>query len=257
MSERVIVDTEKGEVTVERDGHQTRHPMASPEAFEAVSRAWLRCGWDAKYVYSFSWLGRPIIQLPEDMVRLQELITEVQPAVIVETGVAHGGSLVLWASLCRALDHGRVIGVDIEIRPHNREALEAHVLAPLITLIEGSSTDPEIVARVRSDIGPDEPVFVILDSNHTKEHVLGELEAYAPLIGPGSYIVAMDGIMGDLAGAPRTSEDWSWNNPRVAVEEFVSRHPEFEVASPPFPFNEGAVRDRVTYGPGGIVRRRS
>ena len=256
MSEdRVTIDLGASEVVVERDGSTLRHPMLNPEAFEAASRAWLRCGWDVKYVYSFTWMGRPVIQLPEDMVRLQELICEVRPDVVIETGIAHGGSLVLWASLFRAAQRGRVIGVDVEIRPHNREALERHVLADLITLVEGSSTAPETVAAVRGQIAEDESVMVILDSNHTKEHVLAELELYAPLVSPGSYIVAMDGIMGDLPGAPRTQEDWSWNNPRSAVEEFVSRHREFEVTSPPFAFNEGAVRERVTYGPGGIVRR--
>jgi len=254
-NDRVTIDLNADEVVVELDGSRTCHPMSSPEAFEAASRAWLRCGWDVKYVYSFTWMGQPIIQLPEDIVRLQELFDEVRPDVVLETGVAHGGSLLLWASLCRAAQRGRVIGVDIEIRPHNRAALESHGLAPLITLVEGSSTDPEAVDVVRRGISPGETVMVILDSNHTKDHVLAELELYAPLVTPGSYVVAMDGIMQDLTGAPRSQEDWSWNNPRRAVEDFVSRHADFEVTSPPFAFNEGAVRQRVTYGPGGIVRR--
>jgi cephalosporin hydroxylase len=226
-----------------------------PEAFEAVSAAWLRIGWDVKYVYSFSWFGRPIIQLPEDMVRVQEAIYRVRPEVIVETGIAHGGSLVFYASLCKGMGRGRVVGVDIEIRPHNREAVEAHELFDYITLIEGGSTDPEVVSQVHEAVGNAASVFVMLDSNHTKAHVLAELEAYAPLVTPGSYIVAADGIMEQVAGAPRTSEDWRWNNPKAAAEEFVAAHTGFRIEPPPFTFNEGAVDSMVTYWPGGWIRR--
>ena len=253
--DRVMVDLRAGEVMVERDGVSERLPLDSPAAFGAVSRAWLRCGWDTKYVYSFTWMGRPIIQLPEDVLRLQELVTEAQPDVIVETGVAHGGSLVLYASLCRAAGRGRVIGVDIEIRPHNRTAIESHPLAPLITLVEGSSTAADTVAQVKALIAADERVMVVLDSDHSRDHVRAELEAYAPLVGEGSFVVAMDGIMERLTGAPRTSSDWSWNNPGRAVQDFVDEHPEFSVVEPPFPFNEGAVTERVTYFPGGILQR--
>src|SRR5439155_18014109 len=131
-----------------------------------------------KYVYAFTWMGRPIIQLPEDIVRIQEVLYRVKPEVIVETGVAHGGSLILYASLCKAMGHGRVIGVDVEIRPHNRQAIEAHELSPLITLVEGSSVDPTIVACVRDLVREGERAIVILDSNHTKAHVLAELGSY-------------------------------------------------------------------------------
>src|SRR5215467_6557676 len=148
------IDEERAEVVVQDGDREKRFPLASPEGFAAVSNAWLRAGWDTKYVYSFTWLGRPIIQLPEDMIRLQEVIHAAQPDVIVETGVAHGGSLVYYASLCKAMDSGRVIGVDIEIRPHNRAAIEAHPLFSLITLIEGGATDPRIVALVKSLVKP-------------------------------------------------------------------------------------------------------
>src|SRR5690606_19131155 len=147
---------------------------------------------DNKYVYGFSWMGRPIIQLPEDMIRIQEVVYRLKPDVIVETGVAHGGSLIFYASLCKAMERGRVIGIDIEIRPHNRKAIEAHELAGFITLVEGSSTDPAIVQEVKSLVAPGETAIVILDSNHSKQHVLDELEAYADLVSVGSYIVACD-----------------------------------------------------------------
>jgi len=251
----IQIDLEGGTVTVVGpDGRKTL-PLASAEAFAIVSDAWLRASWDAKYVYSFAWMGRPIIQLPDDMVRIQEVIHAVQPDVIIETGVAHGGGLVFYASLCKAMDRGRVIGIDIEIRPHNRKAIEAHPLFPYITLIEGSSTDPVVVEKVRSLVKPGERVLVVLDSCHTKDHVLAELEAYAPMVSVGSYIVATDGIMEQVAGGPRTQSDWTWNNPRRAAQEFVARHPAFAIVEPQFPFNEGMVSRRVTYWPDGFIKR--
>src|SRR5262249_4422712 len=159
--------------------------------------------------------------LPEDVLRIQEVIHRVKPDVIVETGVAHGGSLIFYASLCKATDRGRVIGVDIEIRPHNRAAIEAHPLAGDGNLIEGSSTNAAVVDRVKSLIRQGETVLVILDSNHSRNHVIDELEAYAPLVTPGSYIVATDGIMADVAGRPGSQPDWTWNNPQEAAKAFI------------------------------------
>jgi cephalosporin hydroxylase len=251
----ITIDETRGLVTVDGPGGPVSHPMTSAEAFKLVSDAWVRCGWDAKYVYSFSWMGRPIIQLPDDMVRIQEVIYAVKPDVIIETGVAHGGSLIFYASLCKAMERGRIVGIDIEIRPHNRAAIEAHEMMPLITLIEGSSVDPSIVDQVRGHIRPGETVLVLLDSNHTKAHVLAELEAYGPMVTKGSYIVATDGIMALVVGAPRTQPDWEWNNPLNAAQEFVAAHPEFVIEEPAFPFNEGATRDRVTYWPSGFLKR--
>ncbi|MHC5022851.1 MAG: cephalosporin hydroxylase family protein [Planctomycetota bacterium] len=252
---KVHIDTDAHLVHVEDgDGARTLE-MASPQAFEAVSQAWLRCGWDVKHVYSFSWLGRPIIQLPEDVVRLQELIWNVKPRVIVETGIAHGGSLVLSASMCALQGFGRVIGIDVEIRAHNRAAIEAHPLAGLITMLEGDSKDPATIEQVRRLVGNEAPVMVMLDSSHERDHVHAELEGYGPLVTPGSYIIAMDGITQDLVGAPRSREDWAWNNARRAAADFVARSDEFELCEPDFAFNEGLVRRRVTYWPGGIIRR--
>lgn len=234
----------------------TKYSLEDPKAFSVISDAWLRAGWDTKYVYGFSWLGRPVIQLPEDMFRIQEVIYDIKPDVIVETGVAHGGSLIFYASLCTAIGKGRVIGVDIEIRPYNRHAIEEHRLSPLISLIEGSSIDTNIIQSVRNLIGSAESVLVILDSNHFKDHVLAELEAYSPLVSPGSYIVACDGIMQKVVGAPRTAKDWIWNNPISAVNEFVANHPEFECVEPVWPFNEGKIIERVTYWPKAFLRKR-
>jgi cephalosporin hydroxylase len=230
--------------------------LYSPEAFSILSRAWLRVGWDQKYVYAFSWMGRPIIQLPEDIVRIQEVVYRVKPDVLVETGVAHGGSLVLYASLFKAMSRGRVIGVDVEIRAHNRRAIEAHELAPLITLIEGDSIGPRTLDQVRARIQPGERVLVVLDSNHTKSHVRAELEAYAPLVSPGSYLVATDGSMEFLDDVPRGNRAWRTDNPKAAAEEFAAAHPEFVQEEPAWPFNEGAIRDRVTHWPACYLRRK-
>ena len=251
----IRIDLEAGWVEDDAGGRVRRFPLASAEAFAILSRAWLRGGWDTKYVYSFTWLGRPIIQLPEDMIRIQEVIYRVRPDVLIETGIAHGGSLVFYAGLFKAMGAGRVIGIDVEIRPHNRKAIESHELFPMIELVEGDSTDAGVVARVRAMVRPGERVLVMLDARHTKDHVLAELRAYSPLVTPGSYIVAADGIMGDLAGAPRSAPDWEWNNPREAAAEFARENGRFVLEEPPFPFNEGLVRERVTYWPGAFLRR--
>ncbi|MGZ8360302.1 MAG: cephalosporin hydroxylase family protein [Allosphingosinicella sp.] len=250
-----IIDEEKATVTVRQDGREMIYPMASSEAFAAASRAWLRAGWDVKHVYSFTWMGRPIIQLPEDMVRLQELIWSEKPDVIVETGIAHGGSLIFYASLFEAMGRGRVIGVDIEIRPHNRTAIEAHPMFGRIDLVEGSSTAPDIVADVRGRIRPGEKVMVLLDSNHSRAHVLDELRAYAPLVDVGDYLVATDGIMQDLVEAPRSAPDWDLDNPQQAARDFVAEDDRFAIEEPAWLFNEGEVRERVTYWPACYVRR--
>jgi cephalosporin hydroxylase len=252
---RLVIDTEARTVTEQTATGACEHPLDSPEAFRLITEHWLTVGWTQKYTYGFTWLGRPIIQLPEDMIRIQEVIHRVQPDVILETGVAHGGSLIYYASLCKAMDRGRVIGVDIEIRPHNRKAIEEHPLAGYITLIEGSSTSAATLAKVRGLIRPDEKVLVLLDSNHTKAHVRSELELYAPLVGPGSYIVATDGIMAAVAGRPGSKPGWEWDNPSEAAREFAASNPQFTLEEPGFLFNEGKVGHHVTHWPSAYLRR--
>jgi len=250
----IVIDNDKVVITTD-NGPSEEYDIGSKEAFHILSGLWLRSGWDAKYVYSFTWLGRPIIQLPEDLVRIQEVICMVKPDVIIETGVAHGGSLMFYATLCKAMEKGRVIGVDIEIRLHNKRAIESHQLFPLITLIEGNSVDASVVNQVKAQVRPGETALVLLDSCHEKEHVLAELKAYAPLVTQGSYIVAMDGIKEQLVGAPRSQQDWSWNNPKRAALEFVEKNPEFIIEEPLFLFNEGNISERVTYWPSGFIKR--
>ena len=254
---RVTLDYARG--TISRSDAQgavtEEHALASAEGFALAADAWLRAGWDAKYVYGFTWLGRPVIQLPDDLMTLQELIWREQPDAIVETGIAHGGSLVFHASLCRLIGKGRVIGVDIEIRPHNRAALDAHPLRSSIELIEGDSIAPATLERVRALLKPGEKVLVLLDGLHTRAHVLEELRAYGKLVTPGSYIVAMDGIMARLPGAPRAPADWQTDNPRDAVEAFLAENRNVSLAPPVPPFNEGAARSRPSYSYQGFLRR--
>jgi len=255
---RLIIDTDIKTLEYETSDSKTSSlNLYSKESFELLSQVWAKVGWDQKYVYTFSWMGRPIIQLPEDMIRTQEVIWRLKPDVIVETGVAHGGSLIYYASLCKAIGNGRIIGVDIEIRSHNRKAIEDHEMFPYITLIEGSSTDVLIVDQVKSLINEHETVLVILDSNHTKEHVADELEAYHEMVSTGSYIVATDGSMKDLSDVPRGGEDWDWNNPHAAAKEFASSHPDFVIEQPIWPFNESHLTDNITHWPGAWLKRNS
>jgi cephalosporin hydroxylase len=190
----------------------------------------------SQYSYNFSWLGRPIIQYPQDIVAMQEIIWAVQPDLIIETGIAHGGSLIFSASmleliaLCGGPQHARVLGIDIDIREHNRRAIEAHPLFKRIHMIEGSSIDPSVIAQTQEYAAGRERVLVCLDSNHTHDHVLAELESYSALVSVGSYCVVFDTLIEDLP--PNTYADRPWgpgNNPKTAVREFLNTHSEFEI----------------------------
>ena len=254
---RIVIDTDSRQLEVENAGPARHLDLFGKEAFELISTIWLKTSWNQKYSYTFTWMGRPIIQHPEDLVRLQEVICAIKPDVIIETGVAHGGSLVLSASLMKAMGKGHaVIGVDIEIRPHNRKAIEAHALAPFIRLVEGNSVAPEIVARAASEIKQGDRVLVILDSNHSRAHVAAELEAYHHLVTPGSYIVATDGIMREVYDVPRGNPEWRRDNPADAAEEFAARHPEFVIEAPPWAFNESDLDKNITAWPSAWLRRR-
>jgi cephalosporin hydroxylase len=234
--------------------------------FARLTREWMDRSLAHRYSYHFEWLGRPVIQYPQDMVALQELVWSVRPDLVIETGIAHGGSLILSASLlamldlCDAAEAGtvvdprsprrRVVGVDIEMRPHNREALEAHPLAPRIELIEGSSTAPEVVARVRSLAASYERALVCLDSNHTHDHVLAELEAYAPLVGVGSYCVVFDTVIDRMPAELCADRPWGpGNSAATAVRAFLDRGPGFE------PDRELEDRLAITVAPGGWLKR--
>jgi cephalosporin hydroxylase len=257
VPDRVTVHLDAGRVTIEQAGEVVSYAPDTPEAFTAVSRAWLRCAWDMRYSYTFTWLGRPVIQLPDDLMRLQEAVYAVRPDVIIETGVAHGGSLVFNASLCRMLGSGRVLGVDIAIRPHNRQAIEQHALSPYITLIDGDSIDPHTLARVKAELRAGDRVMVLLDSDHRRAHVRAELEAYGELVSVGSYIVAADGFMRELAWSRHGRAEWSADNPHAALQDFLSEHPEFRLEVPGRPFDEGrgVPATGATGWPDGWLRR--
>jgi cephalosporin hydroxylase len=231
-----------------------------------AARSFLVASIDARYSYNFAWLSRPIIQYPQDMVAMQELIWWVRPDLIIETGIAHGGSLIFSASMLALLDlcdatvagevldprkpRRRVLGVDIDIRAHNRAAIEAHPLAARIDMIQGSSIADDVVARVKDAARGFERVLVCLDSNHTHDHVLAELQAYAPLTTKDSYCVVFDTVVEDLPSAVYSDRPWGpGNNPKTAVREYLKTHPEFVV--------DYSIQNRlqVTVAPDGWLRR--
>lgn len=206
------------------------------EALKAGARGFMLSSLNAQYSYNFSWMGRPIIQYPEDMIAMQEIIWSVQPDLIIETGIAHGGSLIFWASMlelnaaCGGAQDAEVLGVDIDIRTHNRKAIEAHPMAKRISMIQGSSIAPEIIEQVKVKAAGKKRVLVCLDSNHTHEHALAELEAYAPLTSVGSYCVVFDTVVEDMPAEMIVDRPWGpGNNPKTAVWEYLKTHTEFEI----------------------------
>jgi cephalosporin hydroxylase len=244
-----VTDDRPTSLMVNLPGADAPVDVYSDSGFRLLTELWVKAGWQRRLTYDVTWLGIPIIQTPEDMVLVQELLYKVRPAVVVETGVAHGGSCVLYASILKLLGRGRVVGVDVEIRKYNRLAIQAHPVSDRITLIEGSSVDPDTVARVQQAVAGEEPVLVALDSNHTREHVLRELELYSPLVAPGSYVVVFDTVMDLVASTPSGRPEWREQGAGAAVREFLAGHPEFE--ADPYYNRLGA-----TYCQGGFLRRK-
>ncbi|MGE3970844.1 MAG: cephalosporin hydroxylase family protein [Porticoccaceae bacterium] len=239
---------------------------ANEKEWQNLSRLWLQCAFNKRYMYNFKSLGRPVIQVPIDMVGMQELIWQIKPDLIIETGIAHGGSLIMSASmlalldLCEAIEAGatldprvsrrQVLGVDIDIRAHNRAAIEAHPMASRIQMIQGSSIAPEIIAQVRAVAADHSRVLVCLDSNHTHDHVLAELEAYAPLVSAGSYCVVFDTIIEDMPEDMFPDRPWGpGNNPKTAVWEYLKSHPEFDI--------DRSIQHKllITVAPDGYLKR--
>jgi cephalosporin hydroxylase len=222
--------------------------MAADPRLRAAAREMFLRSCDYRYSYNFSWLGRPVIQYPQDLVAMQEILWAVKPRRVIETGVAHGGSLVFYASMLELLGgDGRVLGIDVEIRPHNRRALEQHPMFKRISLIEGSSIDDAVVSQVREQCVS--PVLVVLDSNHTHAHVLRELECYAPLVTRGSYLVVFDTVVDDMPASAFPDRPWGpGNNPRTAVRAFLATTDRFEV--------DREIEDKllITVAPGGYLK---
>lgn len=216
---------------------------------QELSREWMSKSIEDRYSYNFSWMGRPIIQYPQDMLAMQEIIWRVKPDLIIETGIAHGGSLIYYASLCELVGHGEVLGIDIDIRPHNRVEIENHSMFKRIRMIEGSSIDQQIIDQVRKQ-AEDKRVIVVLDSNHTHAHVLAELRAYAPLVSEGGYCVVFDTVVEDLQ--PGSFPDRPWgvgDNPKTAVHEFLKENDNFEID------RDIESKIRITVAPDGYLRR--
>jgi cephalosporin hydroxylase len=210
--------------------------LGKDQDVQALSRVWLREISPHKYPYNFTWMGRPIIQVPQDIVAMQELIWSVQPDLIIETGIAHGGSLIFSASMlelnaaCGGPKDAQVLAIDIDIRAHNREAIDAHPMSKRIAMLQGSSIAADVVAQVVAIAKTKKRVMVCLDSNHTHEHVLGELQAYAPLVSIGSYCVVFDTLVEDMPATMFGNRPWGpGNSPKSAVWEYLKSHPEFEI----------------------------
>lgn len=232
----------------------------------AASHAFMLATLGAQYSYNFSWQGRPIIQYPQDMIAMQELIWATKPDLIIETGIAHGGSLIFSASMLALLDvtdaidtgssfdprfsSRKVIGIDIDIRPHNRTAIESHPMASRIQMIQGSSIDPEIIRQVKQAATGYQRILVCLDSNHTHDHVFAELEAYAPLTSPSSYCVVFDTVVENMPPEMIVDRPWSpGNNPMTAVHAYLKTHAEFEI--------DRGIPDKllITVAPDGYLKR--
>lgn len=240
--------------------------LGGDKALQRRSFDWVRDSAYLGYSYNFEWQGRPIIQYPQDMMAMQELIWQIKPDLIIETGIAHGGSLIFSASMlalldmCEAIETGatldpkqskrRVLGIDIDIRAHNREAIEAHPMASRIQMIQGSSIAPEIIDQVREVAQRYQRILVCLDSNHTHEHVLAELRAYAPLTSIGSYCVVFDTIIEDMPKEMFPDRPWGpGDNPKTAMWEYLKTHPEFEI--------DKSIQHKllITVAPDGYLKR--
>lgn len=194
------------------------------------SKDWIDNVFDYEYVYHFRWLGRPIIQFPQDMVAVQELIWKIKPDFIIESGIARGGSLIFYASILELLNHGKIIGVDIDIRKHNRIEIENHTLFKRIKLIEGSSIDDSVIHKIKKIIKDKKKIMILLDSHHTEQHVLEELEKYSPFVRSGSYVVVFDTIIEDMKKHHSKNRPWNHgNNPKTAVSKFLKKNKRFKI----------------------------
>ena len=222
-------------MSFEKEVNERIEAIGRNETLKTIAHVFMRESLTPKYSYNFSWMGRPIIQYPQDIIAIQEIIWEIKPALIIETGIAHGGSLIFSAAMLELVaacggGEGEVLGVDIDIRPHNRKAIEEHPMSRRISMIQGSSIAPEIVAQVVERAKGKQRILVCLDSNHTHEHVLAELEAYAPLTTLGSYCVVFDTLIDDMPKQILGDRPWGHgNSPKTAVHEYLKNHKEFVI----------------------------
>ena len=254
------------EIAFETENAQSIENMAASSAVNALTLDWINEVAKHRYTYLFTAMGRPIIQFPQDMIAVHELIWQLRPDLVIETGIAHGGSLIHSASMlalldmCDAIEHGKtinpaeskrkVLGIDIDIREHNRRAIESHPMASRIEMIQGSSIAPDTIAKVHAFATGYSRILVLLDSNHTHEHVLAELNAYAPLTSPGSYCVVFDTIVEDMPKSMFPDRPWGpGNNPKTAVHEYLRNHDEFVI--------DRKIHEKlqITVSPDGYLKR--
>lgn len=235
-------------IIVESNNERKTVDLYSTEGLDLVSSLWVKLYAQYRLMYETTWLGIPIIQFPEDIIIMQELIWKVRPDVIIECGLAHGGSALFYASLLELIGKGYVIGVDIEIRQYNKIAIQNHPLSHRVKMIEGSSISETTVDTIRNMVKDANKVMVVLDSNHSKEHVAKELELYKDFVTPGSYLIAMDGAQAFVWDIPNGKPDWKHDNPLIAIEEFMENNKEFEM-------DEQCNRLKVTSNPKGYLRK--
>lgn len=214
----------------EKEVQENVERIGADDAFQRLSRDWTVRSSELRYSYNFKWMGLPIIQLPQDILAMQELIWTVQPDVIVETGVARGGSAVFYASMLELIGKGKVVSVEFDLRDPNRRALDAHPMRHRLEILDGDAVSDAVVDRVRSFIGPQDTVLVCLDSNHTHAHVLRELQLYAPLVSVGSYLVVFDTVVEILPEPEKKTRPWGpGDNPWTAVQEFLQQDDRFRI----------------------------
>lgn len=237
-------------IKIGSDNYSKEIDVYSKEGFKTLAEIWTKASCHQKVMYEPTWLGIPIIQFPEDILMMQELIWKVRPDVIVEAGVAHGGSAVFYASILEIIGKGRIIGVDVEIRQYNKVAIKSHPMSKRIQLIEGSSVDKAVFKKIVSLIKKGEKVLVVLDSNHSYEHVKKELNLYYGIVSNDSYLVAMDGAQGLVWDIPSGKKEWKEDNPLRAINEFLNEHSDWE-ADPNF------NRLPVTSNPNGYLKRKN
>ena len=235
-------------ITVEDNTSKHTVELYSDEGLELISRLWLKLYAQYKFTHNITWLGIPIIQVAEDIIMMQELIWKVRPDVIIECGLAHGGSALFYASLLELIGKGYVIGIDVEIRQYNRIAIQNHSLSHRVKMLEGSSVSKDIVKNIKEMTKNDEKIMVVLDSNHSKEHVAKELELYKDFVTPGSYLVVMDGAQAFVWDIPNGKSEWKEDNPLIAIEEFLKGDKNFEI-------DDHYTRLKVTANPKGFLRK--
>jgi cephalosporin hydroxylase len=247
MIKNYITETDSS-IILKNENGQEEVKLYTKEGFEMLSNLWIKVAAEFKVNYELTWLGRPIIQFGSDMIMLQELIWEVKPDIFIETGIAHGGSLIYTASLFEMIGNGRVIGIDIDIREHNKVAILAHPMFKRISMIEGSSIADSTILALEKQLESGKKIMVMLDSNHSREHVLNEINLYSKYIPVGSYLIVQDGAQKWVADIPRGKAEWIDDNPLCAIDDFMKTNNDFVV-------DETYNRLGITQSPKGFLKR--